>query len=72
APSVRDAMLAAGVMAGPIGASVVAFCPPLVISDAQLDRCVEALADAVERIQARMDAELPDIVARVLRDVRPG
>ncbi|WP_338881309.1 hypothetical protein WHX56_12120 [Achromobacter veterisilvae] len=32
----------------------------------------EALADAVERIQARMDAELPDIVARVLRDVRPG
>jgi adenosylmethionine-8-amino-7-oxononanoate aminotransferase len=47
APSVRDAMLAAGVIPRPIGASVVAFCPPLVISDAQLDRCVEALADAV-------------------------
>ncbi len=32
----------------------------------------EALADAIEQIQARMDAELPGIVARVLRDVRPG
>ena len=31
-----------------------------------------ALADAIEQIQARMDAELPGIVARVLRDVRPG
>jgi adenosylmethionine-8-amino-7-oxononanoate aminotransferase len=46
-PAVRDTMLAAGVIPRPIGASVVAFCPPLVISDAQLDRCVEALADAV-------------------------
>ncbi|WKK16460.1 hypothetical protein QQL45_22030 [Achromobacter insolitus] len=32
----------------------------------------EALADAIEEIQARMDAELPRIVARVLQDVRPG
>ncbi|MDT4861436.1 hypothetical protein [Achromobacter agilis] len=32
----------------------------------------EALADAIEQIQARMDAELPGIVARVLRNVRPG
>ncbi len=32
----------------------------------------EALADAIEQIQARMDAELPRIVARVLQDVRPG
>ncbi|MGY6271695.1 hypothetical protein ACXIUT_18550 [Achromobacter denitrificans] len=31
-----------------------------------------ALADAIDQIQARMDAELPGIVARVLRDVRPG
>ena len=47
APAVRDAMLAAGVIPRPIGASVVAFCPPLVITDAQLDACVQALADAV-------------------------
>ncbi|QKH34291.1 hypothetical protein FOC84_04750 [Achromobacter pestifer] len=32
----------------------------------------EALAEAIEQIQARMDAELPRIVARVLLDVRPG
>ncbi|KRC76253.1 hypothetical protein D3C87_264690 [compost metagenome] len=32
----------------------------------------EALADAIEQIQARMDAELPAIVARVLNAVRPG
>ncbi|CUJ72567.1 Uncharacterised protein [Achromobacter xylosoxidans] len=31
-----------------------------------------ALADAITRIQAHMDEELPRIVARVLRDVRPG
>lgn len=31
-----------------------------------------ALADAIEQIQARMDEELPRIVARVLQDVRPG
>jgi len=32
----------------------------------------EALAEAIDQIQARMDAELPRIVARVLQDVRPG
>ena len=31
-----------------------------------------ALADAIEQIQARMDAELPAIVSRVLNGVRPG
>ncbi|WP_373798050.1 hypothetical protein, partial [Achromobacter insuavis] len=32
----------------------------------------QALADAIEQIQARMDEELPRIVARVMQDVRPG
>ncbi|MBB1592459.1 hypothetical protein [Achromobacter sp. UMC46] len=32
----------------------------------------QALAEAVALIQTRMDAELPGIVARVLKDVRPG
>jgi adenosylmethionine-8-amino-7-oxononanoate aminotransferase len=43
---VRDTMLAAGVIARPIG-DVIAFCPPLVITDAQLDRCLAALAGAL-------------------------
>lgn len=32
----------------------------------------QALADAVTQLQARMDAELPAIVARVLNEVRQG
>ncbi|MFY0475676.1 hypothetical protein [Achromobacter marplatensis] len=32
----------------------------------------QALAEAIAHIQTRMDAELPGIVTRVLRDVRPG
>ena len=47
APTVRNAMLERGVIARPIGASVIAFCPPLVISDDQLDACVAALADSI-------------------------
>jgi 4-aminobutyrate aminotransferase-like enzyme len=27
--------------------SAVAFCPPLVIEDAQIDQCLEALADGL-------------------------
>jgi putrescine aminotransferase len=46
ADAVRDTMLAAGVIARPIG-DVIAFCPPLVITDAQLDRCLAALAGAL-------------------------
>ena len=47
ATGVRDAMLERGVIPRNLGASVVAFCPPLVITDAQIDRCVEVLAEAV-------------------------
>jgi len=44
---VRAEMLTRGVIARPIGADVIAFCPPLVISDAEIDRCLTALADSV-------------------------
>lgn len=44
---VRDRMLEHGVLARPIGTATIAFCPPLVISDAELDRCVDALARSV-------------------------
>ena len=47
APEVRDRMLADGVIPRPIGDATVAFCPPLVITDAEIDRCLEALEAAV-------------------------
>jgi adenosylmethionine-8-amino-7-oxononanoate aminotransferase len=45
--AVRDGMLDRGVIPRNLGADVIAFCPPLVITDDQLDRCVEAFAEAV-------------------------
>jgi adenosylmethionine-8-amino-7-oxononanoate aminotransferase len=49
AVEVRDRMLAEGVIPRPIGTKTLAFCPPLVVTDEQLDRCVEALAAALPR-----------------------
>jgi len=48
ANDVREELLARGVIARPLGNSAVAFCPPLVINDADLDYCVEATAAAVK------------------------
>jgi adenosylmethionine-8-amino-7-oxononanoate aminotransferase len=45
---VREELLTRGVIARPIGGSTVAFCPPLVISDAELDHCIEATGEAVK------------------------
>lgn len=42
----RDAMMERGVIPRPIG-NAVAFCPPLVISDEEIDTCVDVLADVV-------------------------
>lgn len=47
---VREELLVGGVIARPIGTSVIAFCPPLVIDDAGIDRCVHALAAAVAAV----------------------
>lgn len=47
ASAVRDRMLERGVICRPLGTDAIAFCPPLVITDDQLDRCVEALLGAV-------------------------
>lgn len=47
ATAVRDRMLSAGVIARPIGADTIAFCPPLVISDEDIDACIFALDDAL-------------------------
>ena len=47
ATAVRDDMLAQGVIVRPIVDSI-AFCPPLVITDDQIDRMVDALADCLK------------------------
>jgi adenosylmethionine-8-amino-7-oxononanoate aminotransferase len=45
--AVRDRMMELGVITRAIGADTCTFCPPLVTSDAQVDRIVDALATAV-------------------------
>jgi adenosylmethionine-8-amino-7-oxononanoate aminotransferase len=40
-------MMELGVITRAIGADTCTFCPPLVTSDAQVDRIVDALATAV-------------------------
>jgi 4-aminobutyrate--pyruvate transaminase len=47
AGAVRDRMLDGGVICRPIGADTLAFCPPLVIDDDQVDRIVDTLASAL-------------------------
>lgn len=44
---VRDRMQADGVIARPLGTDTVAFCPPLVIGDDDMDRCVDSLARSI-------------------------
>ena len=46
ANAVRNAMLAAGAICRAIPPSTLTFCPPLVTTDAQVDRLVDALAAA--------------------------
>lgn len=55
AVAVRDGMMGEGVIARALGPSTVAFCPPLVIGDAALDRCVEALGTAVRQVRRGAD-----------------
>jgi putrescine aminotransferase len=52
AVAVRDEMLARGVIARPIGPSTVAFCPPLVIDDAEIDQCLGALEESLRAVGA--------------------
>ena len=53
ATEVRQGLLDRGVIARPIGTDVIAFCPPLVMPDADLDHCVEALEASVAEARAR-------------------
>lgn len=44
--AIGETMLDNGVIARPIGDSI-AFCPPLTISDSDIDTCIDVLADAI-------------------------
>jgi putrescine---pyruvate transaminase len=46
AVAIRDTMLANGVITRAIGTDTCTFCPPLVITDEQIDRVVDSLAAA--------------------------
>ena len=45
--AVRDAMLQAGVIVRAVNAMTIAFCPPLVIEDAEIDHCAETLRNVL-------------------------
>jgi putrescine aminotransferase len=45
--AIRDKMLELGVIVRPIG-ECIAFCPPLIIDDTDIDQCVDALAQAIQ------------------------
>ncbi len=45
------AMQSRGVIARPLG-TAIAFCPPFIITDEQVDRCVDALASAIGAVAA--------------------
>ena len=44
---VRDAMLRGGVIVRAVNPNTIAFCPPLVIGDSEIDRCAQTLRDAL-------------------------
>lgn len=47
APTLRNELLGKGVITRPIGTDTLSYCPPLVITDAQVDRLVDSLADVL-------------------------
>jgi adenosylmethionine-8-amino-7-oxononanoate aminotransferase len=53
---VRDEMLELGVIPRPIATHSIAFCPPLVVTDDQLDRVVDATRTALTTVRDRSGA----------------
>jgi putrescine---pyruvate transaminase len=49
---VREALLDHGVIVRPIGSDTLALCPPLVISDTQIDQCVATLTTVLTSFAA--------------------
>ena len=50
AVEVRDRMVARGVIARPIGTHTIAFCPPLVIDEDQIDQTMTVLRDTLREM----------------------
>jgi putrescine aminotransferase len=50
APVVRNALLNYGVIARPVGNSLLAYCPPLVITADQMDCCVDGTRSAIQAV----------------------
>jgi adenosylmethionine-8-amino-7-oxononanoate aminotransferase len=50
ATAVRNAVLDHGVIVRPIGTDTLALCPPLVITEAQIDQCVSALSAVLSSV----------------------
>ena len=48
AVAMRDRMLGLGVITRAINTDTLTFCPPLVITDEQIDRIVDTLATAAQ------------------------
>jgi putrescine---pyruvate transaminase len=46
----RDALLARGVITRAVGADTLTWCPPLVITDEQIDHCVDAVAAVIAEL----------------------
>jgi putrescine aminotransferase len=53
APTLRNALLDFGVIARPVGNALLAYCPPLVISNDQMDRCIDGTQRAVDVVVGR-------------------
>jgi putrescine---pyruvate transaminase len=47
ATDVRNGLMDLGVIARPLGTSALAFCPPLVITGEQMDRCLDGARQAI-------------------------
>lgn len=52
ASALREKMLSRGVIARPIGAATIAFCPPLMVSDSEMEEIVEYTGQALSDMEA--------------------
>jgi adenosylmethionine-8-amino-7-oxononanoate aminotransferase len=59
AVELRDRMLATGVICRAINTDTLTFCPPLVITDEQIDRIVDTLSTAASTSPAPAPAPAP-------------
>jgi adenosylmethionine-8-amino-7-oxononanoate aminotransferase len=54
APTIRNSLLSFGVIARPVGNSVLAYCPPLVITDEQMEKCIVGTEQALKAVASKI------------------